>query len=58
MHDSKQVPHTPLLTPEELDALIQAYNRRDSVPGPRPGPVSLLMSVAAVLTLALGWWWG
>jgi hypothetical protein len=54
---SKSPPVTPLLTDEELDALIQAFNRRESTPG---------LSVSAraslvVLTLSLiglaGWWW-
>ena len=58
MHDSKQVPHTPLLTPEELDALIHAYNRRDPASDRRFVPLPLWVGLTAVLTLALVWWWG
>jgi hypothetical protein len=58
MHDTHQTPHTPLLTPEELDALIQAYNRRDSEPTGRQLPWPLMGVALLVLTLGMGWWWG
>ncbi len=50
-------PRTPLLTDEELDALIQAFNRRDS------SPVRLNAQMIGFALLALtvvglsGWWW-
>jgi hypothetical protein len=55
MHESKPVTPTPLLTPEELDALIQAYNRRDSDTQPRSAWVPVWISL--LLCLAVAWWW-
>jgi hypothetical protein len=56
MHESKPVIHTPLLTPEELEALIQAYNRRDSGPRPRSAWLSAGTMVLLLCMLAV-WWW-
>lgn len=56
MHKSKPVTPSPLLTPEELDALIHAYNRRDSETRPRSTWVPVGMTVL-LLCLAAGWWW-
>jgi hypothetical protein len=49
-------PHTPLLTDEELAALIEAFNRRESTPRRRlPARVGWMMLALSVL--GLGWWW-
>jgi hypothetical protein len=48
---------TPLLSDEELDALIQAFNRRDPSPV-RPNTQVIGLSLLALLVVGLGgWWW-
>lgn len=48
---------TPLLTDEELDALIQAFNRRESTPG-LSTPARAGWMLLAVLAVGLAsWWW-
>ena len=59
MHRQPQTPTSPLLSDEELDALIQAFNRRESVPSSRRF-WGVGAGVLAVLGLGLwyGGWWG
>lgn len=48
---------TPLLTDEELDALIEAFNRRDPSPV-RPHRPWMGLALLALSMLGLGsWWW-
>ena len=49
-------PHTPLLTDEELDALIAAFNRRDSTPV-NWHPWHIGLPLLTLLMVGLGWWW-
>jgi hypothetical protein len=50
-------PSTPLLSDEELDALIQAFNRRESVPlRPSTPWIWLTLLVLGFVTVG-GWWW-
>lgn len=54
---SKSSTCTPLLTDEELDALIEAFNRDEYAPA-RPNPVLIGLSLLAVSVAGLGaWWW-
>ncbi len=48
---------TPLLTDEELDALIQAFNRRDSSPVRLNAPAIGLTLLALTVIGLGGWWW-
>lgn len=57
MHRLPPTPTSPLLSDEELDALIQAFNRRESMPSARRF-WGLGIGVLAVLGLGMvGWWW-
>ncbi|MFZ9557333.1 MAG: hypothetical protein ACO278_08375 [Limnohabitans sp.] len=48
---------TPLLTDEELDALIEAFNRRDPSPA-RPHRQLIGLALLALSVMGLGsWWW-
>jgi hypothetical protein len=56
MNPSPPTPRSPLLTDEELDALIEAFNRRESTPS--PGAATRVWRLAGLLCLVgLGWWW-
>jgi hypothetical protein len=46
-----------LLTDEELDALIQAFNRRDSSPVRLNAPAIGLTLLALTVIGLGGWWW-
>lgn len=56
MHPSSRSPHSPLLTDEELDALIEAFNRRESTPITRRSVRAWLMGLALTV-IGVGWWW-
>ena len=47
---------TPLLSDEELDALIQAFNRRESV-SLRWSPWRMVWGFLILSVIAMGWWW-
>lgn len=56
MNSSPPTPRSPLLTDEELDALIEAFNRRESTPLPSSATRAWLLAGLLCL-VGLGWWW-
>jgi hypothetical protein len=55
MNPSPQRPRSPLLSDEELEALIQAFNRRESDPRPRAS-WPLWLVILGVSMLGWSWW--